>query len=254
MINTKTESQIKTMKEGGKILFDILMELKSMLKIGTEVMSLENKFIELCKKNNVIPGCKGYRAAYFPPFRYGLCLSINDEAVHCYPKDNVYLHSGDTIAIDTVIKYKDLFVDSAFTEGIGDISTIDRKFLETAKYAHNSAIKKAVAGNHIGAIGNQMESIMRLAGFNVLYDFVGHGIGKEMHEEPDIPCFGDTNSGPILREGMTLAIEALVCQGDSEILYPIRGDWETKMADHKKFAIFEHTVAVTKNEPLILTK
>jgi methionyl aminopeptidase len=242
------------MQDGGKILADILADLKSRLKIGTEVMSLENRFIELCKINNVIPGCKGYRAAFFPPFKFGLCLSINDESVHCYPKDDVYLRSGDLIAIDTVIKHKGLFVDSAFTEGIGDISVIDRKFLETAKYAHNSAVSKAIAGNHIGAIGHQMESIMNLSGFNVLYDFVGHGIGENMHEEPDVPCFGEVNNGPILKEGMTIAIEALVCQGDPEISYPIRGDWETKMADGKKFAIFEHTIAITKDAPIILTK
>jgi len=242
------------MSEGGKILADILKDLESRLKVGTEVMTLENRFIELCKKNNVIPGCKGYRAAFFPPFRYGLCMSINDEAVHCYPKDGTFLRSGDLIAIDTVIKHKGLFVDSAFSAGIGDISTLDKKFLETAKYAHNSSLTKAVVGNHVGAIGHQMESIMRLAGFNVLYDFVGHGIGKDMHEEPDIPCFGEASYGPVLKEGMTLAIEALVCQGESEVSYPIRGDWETKMADGKKFAIYEHTIVVTKDSPRILTK
>jgi methionyl aminopeptidase len=230
-----------------------MRDLRSQLKIGTEVMALENRFIQLCKWANVIPGCKGYRAAYLPPYRFGLCISINDEAVHCYPKDGVFLRSGDIIAIDTVIKYKDMFVDSAFTEGIGDINILDKRFLETAKYAHNSAISKAVVGNQIGAISNQMESIMRLTGFNVLYDFSGHGIGAAMHEEPDIPCFGDSKYGQFLKEGMTLAIEALVCQGDSEIVYPIRGDWETKMADGKKFAIFEHTVAITKNGPQILT-
>lgn len=254
MITIKTQEQINIMTEGGKILSDILKDLQSMLKIGTEVMSLENRFIELCKKNNVIPGCKGYRASFFPPFRYGLCISINDESVHCYPKDAVVLRSGDLIAIDTVIKYKGMFVDSAFTQGIGDISILDKKFLETAKYAHNSAVTKAIEGNHVGAISHQIESIMWLAGFNVLYDFVGHGIGEKMHEEPDIPCFGETDYGPVLKEGMTLAIEALVCQGDSEVSYPIRGDWETKMADGKKFAIFEHTIAVTRDVPQILTK
>ena len=254
MITIKTAEQIKTMQEGGRILAEILAQLRAMLKIGLEVMTLEDKFIELCKINKVIPGCKGYRAAFLPPFNYGLCISINDEAVHCYPKDGTLLRSGDTIAIDTVIKHKGLFVDSAFTEGIGDISVYDRKFIETAKYAHNNALKQAKVGNKIGAISNQMESIMQLAGFNVLYDFVGHGIGKQMHEEPEIPCFGNRNIGPEIKEGMTLAIEALVCQGDSEINFPIRGDWETRMADGKKFAIFEHTVAVTKSEPIILTK
>jgi len=254
MISIKTQEQIISMQEGGKILAQILEDLRSMLKIGLEVMSLENRFIELCQKHNVTPGCKGYQAPSFPPFRYGLCISINDEAVHCYPKKGVYLRSGDTIAIDTVIKHNGLFLDSAFTQGIGDISILDRKFLETAKYAHNSAIKQAYDGNQIGSIGNQMESIMMLAGFNVLYDFVGHGIGEKMHEEPDIPCFGDRNTGPVLKTGMTLAIEALVCQEDNKVIYPIRGDWGTKMADGKKFAIFEHTVLVTKGEPLILTK
>jgi len=254
MVTIKTSKQIKIMETGGKILADMMAQLRTMLKIGLDVMQLENKFIELCRKYDVIPGCKGYKASFLPPFRYGLCISINEESVHCYPKEGFYLRSGDTIAIDTVIKYEDLFVDSAFTEGIGDISISDRKFLETSRYAHNSAIKQAITGNKVGAISNQMESIMQLAGFNVLYDFVGHGIGKEMHEEPDIPCFGNRNTGPELKEGMTLAIEALFCQGDPEVIYPIRGDWETRMADGKKFSIFEHTVAITEGEPLILTK
>jgi methionyl aminopeptidase len=249
----KTPAEQESMRQGGKILAEILKELKQMIVPSLNVWSLEERFLDYCKKNQVEPACKGYTTAELPPFPAGLCISINKEAVHCYPKQQEKLRAGDTIAVDTVIKYQGLHVDSAFTAGVGQISELDRRFLETAQMASNSAIKQAYAGNHIEDIGYIMQNIMELAGFNVLYDFVGHGIGTKMHESPDIPCFGRKGHGIELKEGMTLAIEALVCQGDPEIYYPNRRDWQTEMADGMKFAIFEHTVLIGTEQPEVLT-
>lgn len=249
----KTQEQINKMREGGKILGKILKEIRKIIKPGIKVMDLEKTFIKLCNEYKVEPACKGYIVGNLPPFPAGLCISINKEAVHCYPKQNELLREGDTIAVDTVIKFKGMHVDSAFTVGVGIISELDRRFLETAQMAANSATKQAVAGNKLEDIGYNMQNIMELAGFNVLYDFVGHGIGEHMHESPDIPCYGRKGHGIELKENMTLAIEALVCQGNPEIYYPERRDWQTEMADGKKFAIFEHTILVKPGQPEILT-
>lgn len=246
--------KINAMRVGGKMLRDMLLELKGMIKPGLDVYQLETRFIEMCNEKQVEPSCKGYKVAGLPPFPTGLCIGINSESVHCYPKRGQLLQTGDIITVDTVIKYNGYHVDSAFTSGVGTISKEDERFIETVKLASANAIKEAIAGNHIGDIGYAMESIMHIAGFDVLYDFVGHGIGEKMHQAPDIPCFGDRGHGQKLVEGMTIAIEALCCQGNGEVEYVKANDWQTRMADGKKFAIFEHTVLVTKDGPEILTK
>ncbi len=247
-------NKIEAMRTGGKLLKSMLDQIKAQIRVGLDVYELEELFIKLCKESGAEPACKGYRVAGLPPFPTGLCVGINAESVHCYPKKGTVLQEGDLISVDTVIKYQGWHVDSAFTVGVGKISEIDRKFLEAALMASNSSLKEAVAGKHIGDIGYVMESIMQMSGFDVLSDFVGHGIGREMHEAPDIPCFGDRGRGPNIKVGQTLAIEALTCQGGSEVEYVNRNDWQTQMSDGGKFAIFEHTVLITENGPEVLTR
>lgn len=250
----KTKTQILTMQEGGKILRSILKKLKAMIKPGLQTMELEMEFLRLCDEYKVIPSCKNYQTHGLPPFPTGLCISINDQAVHCYPDKDQILNEGDSIAVDTVIAYKDLHVDSAFTIVAGKADSETTRFLDVTKMASSAGIKQAKAGNHVGDISYAIQTIMQLAGFNVLRDFVGHGIGLSMHEIPDIPCYGKRGQGMKLQSGMTLAIETLACQGDPDIDYPGPDAWQTKMADGKKFAIFEHTVLVTEKEPIILTR
>lgn len=252
-MKSQNTEKLEIMRAGGKILHKMLLEIKAMIKPGVDVYDLENKFIEMCTKENVMPACKGYRVAGLPPFPTGLCIGINSESVHCYPKKGELLKEGDIITVDTVIKYKGYHVDSAFTTGIGEISKEDQRFIDTARLAATTAFKEAKTGNHVGDIGYSMASIMSIAGYDVLFDFVGHGIGERMHEQPDIPCFGKKGNGPKLQEGMTIAIEALCCEGNGDVEYVHPHDWQTRMVDGKKFAIFEHTVCVGKNGPEILT-
>lgn len=254
MGNAKTIEQVNIMHDGGRILADILKDLRSMLKVGLDVMELEERFIKLCKDNNVTPSCKGYQTSNLPPFPTGLCISINDQAVHCYPEKGIILRNGDTIAIDTVIKHKDLHTDSAFTAIVGEADEKTERFLAITQMASMAGIKEAKVGNHIGDISYAIETIMQLAGFDVLRDFVGHGIGSKMHEPPDIPCYGKKGQGTLIEKGMTLAIETLACEGHPEIDYPGPNAWQTRMEDGKRFAIFEHTIAVIDNGPLILTR
>jgi len=250
----KNKTQIIAMQEGGKILRSILKKLKAMIEPGLMTMDLELEFLRLCEEHKVIPSCKNYQTHGLPPFPTGLCISINDQAVHCYPEKGQYLKEGDSIAVDTVISYKGMHVDSAFTCVAGSADSETERFIEVTQMASSAGIKQAIAGNHVGDISYAIQTIMQLAGFNVLLDFVGHGIGLSMHESPDIPCYGKKGQGLKLQSGMTLAIETLACQGEPDIDYPGPDAWQTKMADGKKFAIFEHTVLVTEKEPIILTK
>lgn len=246
-------TQINAMKEGGKILSSILNSLKSKIKVGLDIYDLEIEFLNLCEKYNAIPACKGYVAGHLPPFPTGLCIGINDEAVHGYPIKGRILKNGDLISVDTCIKYKGYHTDSAFTIGVGEISKENERFLNTAQLASTMAIKEAISGNRIGDISHVMESIMKMAGYDVLYDYVGHGIGENMHQAPDIPCFGDKGKGEKLKKGMTIAIEALCAQGIGDVESINKNDWPTRLVDGKNFAIFEHTVLID-NEPIILTK
>lgn len=252
-MNKTISNKIENMQAGGKILADMLVKLKAMIRSGLDVYELEIAFIEMCNDVKAIPACKGYRVAGLPPFPTGLCIGINSESVHCYPKRGEILQEGDIVAVDTVIKYRDYHVDSAFTVAVGNISQEKQRFINTAKLAANSAFQEAIVGNHIGDIGFAMSSIMKIAGYNVLVDFVGHGIGEKMHQYPDVPCYGRKGQGLKLEDGMTLAIEALCCEGESDVEYVNPRDWQTRMVDGKNFAIFEHTIVVRKNKPEILT-
>ena len=248
----KTPEQINIMREGGKILADILLDLYNSSDIGTKALDLENKFLKLCEIHDVIPGCKGYTAdGYMPPFPTGLCVSINDQSVHCYPKEGVVLRDGDLITIDTVIKHKGMFVDCSFAKGIGNINSQTQKLIETSRGALNEAEKITSAGVKIGLLSHTIQRYVEANGYNVLVDYAGHGIGERMHESPDVPCVGDPNEGAILKSGMTICIESLVCEGKPNVTEV--SDWETKMSDGKRFLQFEHTILVTDNGYEILT-
>lgn len=251
-INIKSPEEIEVMRKAGKMLADILSEIDSMIKPGLDVWDLEEKFINLCEKNKVIPTCKNYAPADFPPFPTGLCVSVNSQSVHCFPRKNVILKDGDIINVDTVITYEGLNVDSAFCKGVGNIDKKTAKFLETAKKALNESISKVKDGAKIGLISETLQKTMEKVGFNVLKDYAGHGIGYHMHEDPEIPCYGSKNDGPRLKEGMTICIEALTCSGRDEVKN--LNSWETKMRDDGLFCIYEHTILVTKNGFEILTK
>lgn len=247
----KSPSEIQIMKEGGKILASILTELESMIKPGLAVYDLEERFISLCNKYKVIPSCKGYAPYYLSPFPTGLCVSINSQSVHSYPKKGHYIKSGDLITVDTVIGYKDFKLDSAFAKAVSDVDINGLSLVESSLSALNEAIKMAKPCNRIGDISNTLHKVAKSKGFDVLRDYAGHGIGKNMHEWPEIPCYGKANTGHELLPGFTICIEALICEGKHQVINI--DDWETRMKDNKRFAQFEHTVLITEDEPVVLT-
>ncbi|HLD51010.1 type I methionyl aminopeptidase [candidate division WWE3 bacterium RIFOXYC1_FULL_40_10] len=248
----KTAAQIQTMKVAGKILGEILASLKSHTKPGKLVLELEDEFISLCDKFKVTPTCKGYSEYGLKPFPTGLCVSINSQAVHCPPKKDVIITDTDIVTVDTVIGYNGLHVDSSFCIAMPGSTTTRKNMAVTAEKAFDEAVSRVREGIKTGLLGSKIYSTAKIGGFNVLRDFAGHGIGEEMHEWPDITCFGTKNEGVKLKAGMTICIETLICEGNPKV--ETKDGWETNMADGKDFCQHEHTVLVTRNGYEILTQ
>ena len=251
-INIKTSEEIEIMRKAGMLLSQILNELNLMIKPGLNVWDLEERFITFCNDNSVLPTCKSYTPSGYPPFPTGLCISINEQSVHCFPRKSVILKQGDIINVDTVITLSGLNVDSAFCAAVGNTSDKAERLMKTAKEALLKAIDKVKEGVKIGVLSQTLQKTVEKAGFNVLKDYAGHGIGYQMHEDPEIPCYGNKNEGPKLKEGMTICIEALTCSGSDKVVN--LNSWETKMADNGLFCIFEHTIFVKKDGYEILTE
>ena len=247
----KTEIEIQTMREGGRLIAQMVQELGEMIRPGLDTWDLEVKFIEMCAQNKVRPACKGYSPYSYPPFPTGLCVSINQEVVHGIPKKGIKLKNGDIVTLDTVIEHKGYYVDHAITFPVGEIGVERRKLLKTAKEGLDKAIELVKDGTKVGAISSSMQKTAEDNGYSVSRDYVGHGIGEEMHEDPQIACFGNPKDGPILKAGMTICIETLYAQGTHRIKH--KGYWISETLDGKDFAQFEHTVLVKDGGFEILT-
>jgi methionyl aminopeptidase len=253
----KSKNEIETMRKAGRILATIMDEMEAMVVPDLDVYELENKFIDLCKKNNVVPACKGYPDRDGNPFPTGLCVAINEQAVHCavhcVPQKGEIAKEEDILKIDTIIGLDGLHVDHAKTFAVGKVSDEREKLINTTKMALEAATNVIRAGAYVGDIGNAIYTVVEMAGFDVLREYTGHGIGEGLHEEPAIFCYGEKGEGMMLEQGMTLAIEPLVCTGNFKV-ENVGSSWETKMADDSDFAQFEHTVVVKKDKAEILTK
>jgi len=232
--------------ESGKILAKIMQKLREFIRAGISTQEIDQLTEELVCKENAIPAFKGYKG-----FPANICTSINEEIVHGIPGER-RLENGDIISLDLGINYKGYFSDAAITLAIGGIETKTKKLIEVTKTALSEGIKQARIDNHLSDISYAIQSYVEKNGFSVVREFVGHGIGLKLHEEPEIPNFGRPQQGPILREGMVFAIEPMVNMGT----------WESKILDNGWTAVtkdglvsshFEHTVAITENGPAILT-
>lgn len=248
---TKTTEEINIMRENGKILNSMLEKLSEQAKAGVNTMELEKEFIKMCKKEGARPACKGYAPFGMPPFPTGLCISINSDSVHCFPKKSKTLKEGDIVTIDTVIEKNGYYVDAARSKVIGKTKESRIKLVETAKLSVYNAIEKIRPGIKTGDLSNEIYTTVKKAGFDVLRDYAGHGIGKSMHEDPEIACYGKAGTGTTLEEGMTICVESLICEGNPELMY--KSEWETSMRDGKDWVQFEHTVLVTKEGYEIIT-
>ena len=256
MISIKTKEEIEIIREGGKMLARIMEELKKKVQPGITTKELDRVAEDLVFKSGVQPAFKGYEG-----FPATLCTSLNQIIVHGAPSD-YKLKKGDILSLDLGIKYKGFFTDMAITVFVTDAKISGNpvaadfevlRLIRITKKALKLAIKKSRPGNTFGDIGNTIQRYVEQQGFNVVRDLCGHGIGKELHEEPQILNYGKRKTGPELREGMTFCLEPMVTMGDGEIEKTKDGfSWQTK--DNSLSCHFEHTIAITKDSCKVLTE
>ncbi|HQN48554.1 MAG TPA: type I methionyl aminopeptidase [Caldisericia bacterium] len=247
MIILKSKREIEIMREGGTILYNILHDLLKEVKEGVESSYIDILAEKLMESYNVKPAFKGYRG-----YPYSVCVSINDEVIHGFPIKEKVFKEGDVVSIDIGIIYEGYYSDMAYTVPVGDVDDKKRKLLETGEKILFQGISEVIIGNRIGNISNAIETNALKNGYSVVKDFIGHGIGRKLHEEPEVPNFGSKDNGPILKDGMVIAIEPMICMGKGEV-YVTNDGWTVKTKDREISVHFEHTVAITENGPLILT-
>jgi methionyl aminopeptidase len=255
MITLKSSEEIEILAQGGKILAAILDELETLAVPGNTTLDIDDRAMELMEEYGVEPMTLGYHAQFAPrPYPAATCISINDVIVHGIPnEDPIDILEGDVVSIDVVIAYQGLVVDSARTVGVGAISKEAKQLIHVAKQALDAAIKEAKPGNHISDIGRAVQKSVP-KGYGIIETFCGHGVGYDLHEDPIVPNFvmkdGDD---PELVAGMVLAIEPMITLGSKEI--EVLGDGYTAVTvDGSLAAHVEHTVAITENGPLVLTR
>ena len=247
MISIKSEREIELIKEAGKILVDTLKYLESNLHPGLKTKDIDIMCREYLKKRDAIPtelGFEGYPSS--------ICVSVNDTVVHGIPND-YKLKNGDIVSLDLVVGYKGYQADACRTYAIGDISERRKYLLKHTEKALFEGIKQVKPGNRVGDISNAIEEYPKKHNLGIVRELCGHGIGKEMHEDPDIPNFGDKNTGVRLKEGMVLCIEPMLTSG-KRFVYVEDDDWTINTEDGSDAAHFENTVLVTKDGYEILTE
>lgn len=242
----KTPEEIRKMREGGKILHEILVKLGERVLPGIKTYELEKYAGELFKKYNVKASFKGYRG-----YPAAICTAVNEEVVHSIPGERI-LYEGDIISIDAGVFYKGLHTDSAITCGVGKISEEKRKFIQTCDQALKAAIAVAKDGVETKKISGTIQDIVEKEGYSIVKDLIGHGVGRSLHEEPEVPNFRTGQRSPILRRGMTIAIEPIIAMGKGEIK-TISDGWTIITKDRSCAAQIEHTIAITENGCEILT-
>lgn len=249
--SVKSRKDIETIREGGKIISAILRDVAALAKPGVSTLEMDSFAEDKIRKAGGRPAFKNYGGKR-NPFPGSICASVNSVVVHGVPSRTTVLKEGDIIGIDIGMEYKGMYTDTAITAPVGRVSADAKLLIKSAKAALEAAIGVAGAGMRIGDISWAIQSTAEAAGFNVVRDLVGHGVGYSLHEEPQVPCYGKPNTGVILREGMVLAIEPMLTSGDCRLELWDDG-WTIATADRSLSAHFEHTIAVTKGRAEILT-
>jgi methionyl aminopeptidase len=247
MIELKNASQITRMRKAGKIVADTLALLREVAKPGVTTLELDRIAEEYIRGQKAVPAFKGYNG-----FPATLCTSVNEQVVHGIPSLRK-LESGDIISIDCGAVIDGYFGDAAVTLPIGEVEETLQKLLKVTEESLMSGIDQAKVGNRLYDISHAVQTHVETNGFSVVRDYVGHGIGRAMHEDPQIPNFGKPGRGPRLEVGMALAIEPMVNMGTYEVL-TLKDHWTVVTKDGRPSAHFEHTVAITENGLEILTR
>jgi methionyl aminopeptidase len=251
----KTKKEIEIMREGGRRLAFVLDEVVKLVKPGIDAKELNDLAEKLIREEGDEPSFLGYTPEGAKrPYPSTLCVSINDEIVHGISnEEEKFLKEGDIVGLDLGLKHKGLFLDTAVTVGVGEVSKEDQKLIDTTRAALVVGIKAARAGNTVGDIGHAIEQFVKPYGYGIPIELGGHGVGRKVAEEPYVPNFGEKGTGQKLKAGMTLAIEPMLNQGDARIVLSDDG-YTYKTADGKNSAHFEHTILITEGEADVLTR
>ena len=246
-IHLRSAEELEKMHRAGLIVHEVLAALRTAVKPGVTTMDLEKLAEQKLAGKPGKPAFKGYKG-----YPCSLCTSVNGEIVHGIPSPKRKLREGDIVSIDFGMEVNGYFADSAVTVPVGQIAPETANLLEVTRESLDRAIDKMRPGNRLGDVGNAVQSWVEQNGYSVVREFVGHGIGTKMHDEPNLPNYGDPGRGARLQEGMVIAIEPMVNAGKPDV--HMRDEWVAETADGQPSAHFEHTVAVTANGPWILTR
>ncbi len=253
MIICKSADEIGIMREAGKIVAKVFLKIEEILRPGITTDYIDRVAEEIIRSEKAVPAFKGYRGKLSKkPFPSSVCISINEEVVHGIPGKRV-IRDGELVSIDAGVKINGFYGDAARTYKVGNVSKTAERLWNATREALDLAIGKCISGNRLSDISNIIENRAEVESFSVVKDFVGHGIGREMHEDPQILNYGPPGQGPILKKGMVLAIEPMFNQGGSDV--EILSDmWTVVTMDRMLSCHFEDTVAIWENGPLILTR
>jgi len=247
MIILKTPEEIELMRAAGKILAACHREIATMIRPGVSTWDIDQFVEQFLAKHGAIPEQKGFHG-----YPYATCGSVNDVICHGFPKKEP-LRDGDIVTIDMVVRKDGWLADSAWSYEVGTVSTEAKKLLEVTEKSLYLGIEQAVVGNRIGDISHAIQTYAQAQGYSVVRDFTGHGIGQDMHEEPYVPHFGPAGRGQRLKEGMVITIEPMLNIGTYHVSIDEDG-WTARTRDGKLSAQYEHTIAITADGPVILTK
>lgn len=248
MIIIKTRKEIEVMKKGGHYLAEVIKEVSEKAKPGVSTAELDELAGKLIRKKGSRASFLGYRG-----YPANICASINDEIVHGIPSEEKILKNGDIIGLDVGLEYRGLYTDMAVTVPVGKVSKPAKRLINVTKKALELGVREIRPGNQIGDISQAIQNYAEANGYEVVKCLVGHGVGKEVHEEPQIPNYGEPGTGPVLETGMTLAIEPMLTIGSAEVVTDDDG-WTARTEDGSLSAHFEVTVAVTPEGHLVITK
>lgn len=246
VISIRSEREIELLRIAGRIVYDTHQYLKPFLKEGISTKEIDDKAAEFIKSRGAVPSCKGYQG-----YPANICISINDEVVHGIAGRRK-LKNGDIVTLDICACYKGYHGDSAWSYAIGDVSSDARYILEHTEKALYEGLKVVKAGCRVGDISHAIEEYAKKYHLGVIKELTGHGVGSHLHEEPNVPNYGKAGTGPILKEGMVIAIEPMLTLGSPEI-YMLDDDWTIKTDDGSLSGHFEHTVVIRNDGCEILT-
>jgi len=254
MIFLKSRQEIELMRTANRIVSEILMELKEQVAPGISTGEVDKISAELIKKKGARSAFKGYQIrSGVPPFPATICISLNNEVVHGIPSPQRTIREGDVVSLDFGVIYKDFYGDAAITFFLGNPNDEVQRLIQATAEALEAGIEKSQVGNRIGDISAAVQERVEKEGFAVVREFVGHGVGRRLHEDPPVPNYGVRERGMRLREGMVLALEPMVNTGGPEVMMKNDG-WTAVTKDGSLSAHFEHSVAITEKGPVVLSR